>query len=176
MNGIRASSDPVPAASADPSQATNEVLRRLLNFLEIDDKSKHLADRLLALFVTHAEEIVVNFYHKVQTAAISPYVTDDAVKRLKPKQEAHWTALLSSDFGGVYAQSTRRVGIQHRDIALNAMWYVAGYAKLKLEFLKVIAATELSSEEKISLLVTLEKYTAADMALALSTYEGTILD
>ncbi len=27
-------------------------------------------------------------------------------------------------------QTVRRIWIQYRDIALNAMWYVAGYAKL----------------------------------------------
>jgi hypothetical protein len=163
-----------PAASA--GRGENDILGKMLQFLEIDDDEKESAKHLLKLFVEHGDDIVVNFYRKVQASAISSHVTDEAIERLKPKQKAHWSTLFGSDFGGDYARSVRRLGIQHRDIDLNVTWFVAGYAKLKLEFLKVIAATEIPPEKKNRLIATLEKYVAVDTALALSTYEALLLD
>ena len=85
-------------------------------------------------------------------------------------------ALFNSDFGRDYVQSVRRIGIQHRDIALNPSWYVAGYVKLKLELMQRIAALDVSPDKKICLMLTLEKYVAIDMALALTPYDSVILD
>ena len=61
-------------------------------------------------------------------------------------------------------------------IVVNAGLAGCGYAKLKLEFLKVIAATDLPPEKKIDLLATLEKYAAVDMALAFSSYDAVLID
>lgn len=156
--------------------AAEDITERLRDFLEIDDRSKQNARVLLALFTAHADDIVGEFYRKVQRSEISPHVTDDAVELLKAKQKAHWTALFSSDFGRGYAQSVRRAGIQHRDIALNPSWYVAGYAKLKIEFMQWIAMLDVPPDKKNGLITTLEKYVAIDMALALASYDSVILD
>lgn len=154
----------------------HDIVGQLRDFLEIDDVSKQYARVLLALFTTHADDIVSEFYRKVQRSEISPHVTNDSIERLKAKQKAHWTALFNFDFSRDYAQSVRRAGIQHRDIALNPTWYVAGYAKLKFELMKRIAALDASSDKKMCLTMTLEQYVAIDMALALASYDSVILD
>jgi methyl-accepting chemotaxis protein len=156
--------------------AADDVTERLRDFLEIDDSSKQNARVLLALLAAHADDIFTSFYRKVQRSEISPHITDDAIERLKAKQKAHWVALFSSDFSRGYAQSVRRIGIRHREVALNPSWYVAGYAKLKIELMQRVAALDVPPEKKTDLMTTLEKYVAMDMALALSCYDVDILD
>lgn len=112
---------------------------------------------LLTLFNMRADDIIGDFYRKMQRSVIGSYVTDDTVGRLILKQKAHWEALFKSNLSRAYVESVRRIGIRHRDIALNPSWYVAGYAKLKIELMKRIAALDASSDKKISLMMTLEK-------------------
>ncbi len=163
-------------SSISPRQQEHEVMGKLLRFLEVDDKSKETARELHELFAAQADEIVDQFYREIRAAGISSHITDEALACLKPKQMAHWAELFNSEFGDDYMQRSRRRGIRHRDIALNPLWYVAGYAKLAIEFLKVIAASDLAIEKKIDLIITLQKYVAIDMAFALSTYDATIVD
>jgi Protoglobin len=171
-----AGSQPANSSLAPSSGGADEIMAQLSNFLDIDDLSRQYARVLLALFTGCADDIVGEFYRKIQKSAIGSYITDDAIERLIPKQKAHWMALFNSDFGRDYVQSVRRIGIQHRDIALNPSWYVAGYVKLKLELMQRIAALDVSPDKKISLMLTLEKYVAIDMALALTPYDSVILD
>jgi hypothetical protein len=156
--------------------AADEITERLRNFLEIDAGSKQNARVLLELFALHFDDIIDGFYRKVQSSRISPHVTDDAIERLKAKQKAHWIELFSSDFDRGYAQSVRRIGIKHREIDLNTSWYVAGFAKLKVDLIRQIAAANVPPEKKVDLIITLEKYVAMDMALALASLSAEILD
>jgi hypothetical protein len=171
-----AGSQPANSPLAPSSGGADDTVAQLSDFLEIDDLSRQYARVLLALFTGCADDIISEFYRKVKKSVIGSYVTDDAVKRLVAKQKTHWTALFNSDFGRDYVQSVRRIGIQHRDIALNPSWYVAGYVKLKLGLMQRIAALDVSPERKICLMTTLEKYVAVDMALALAPYDSVILD
>ena len=171
-----AGSQPANSSLAPSSEAADDILAQLGDFLDIDDLSRQYARVLLTLFTGCADDIVGEFYRKIQKSAIGSYITDDAIERLIPKQKAHWMALFNSDFGRDYVQSVRRIGIQHRDITLNPSWYVAGYVKLKLELMQRIAALDVSPDKKICLMLTLEKYVAIDMALALTPYDSVILD
>jgi hypothetical protein len=112
----------------------------------------------------------------VRSCAISAHVTDAAVAVLKGKQKEQWAALFSGRFDTEYVNSVRRVGIRHRDISLNPMWYVAGYMTLKIAFTNVIAETALPPITKGRLIKTLDKFAAFDMALALSTYDAEVVD
>jgi len=161
---------------AGSNQEAHNIVEQLRDFIEIDDTSKQYARVLLALFTAHADDIVGEFYRKIQRSAIGSYVSDDAIDRLKPKQKAHWETLFNSDFNRDYVQSVRRIGIRHRDIALSPTWYVAGYAKLKIELMKRIAALDAPSDKNNCLMMTLEQYVAIDMALALASYDSVILD
>jgi hypothetical protein len=163
-------------AAAALNGTAHDLVAQLRDFLEIDDSSKQYARVLRALFAAHSDAIVDEFYRKVQKSAIGAHVSNDAIERLKPKQKAHWETLFNSDFGPGYAQSVRCIGIRHRDIELSPSWYVAGYVKLKIEFIEWIAMLDVPAEKKIGLVTTLEKYVAIDMALALASYDSVILD
>ena len=120
--------------------------------------------------------MIERFYAKVRTFDISPHVTDEAIARLKARQKDHWTALFGAQFDDAYVNSVRKIGIRHRDIALNPMWYVAGYMLLKIEFTRVVVEAPLPPITKGRLIKTLDKFAAYDMALALSTYDAAVLD
>ncbi len=120
--------------------------------------------------------MIERFYAKVRTHDISPHVTDEAIERLKERQKNHWASLFGAQFDEGYVNSVRKIGIRHRDIALNPMWYVAGYMLLKIEFTRVVVEAPLPPITKGRLIKTLDKFAAFDMALALSTYDAAVLD
>ena len=154
----------------------NNMIAELLRFIDIDDTTKERGPEIWQLLEPRADAIVGSFYHRVKTFDIGSEITDVAIERLKVKQKQHWAALFASQFGVEYANSVRRVGIQHRDIALSPMWYVLGYTTQKLAFIEVIADASLPPITKGRLLKALDKYIAFDMALALSAYSAALVD
>jgi len=152
------------------------MIPELLRFIEIDDETKRHGQEIWLLLEPHADAIVTNFYGRVKAFEISTHVTDAAIERLMTKQKQHWASLFASQFETVYANSVRRVGIKHRDIALSPMWYVLGYMVLKIAFTEVLAEAALPPIRKGRLIKTLDKYVAFDMALALSTYNAVVVD
>ena len=147
-----------------------------LRFIDIDADTKRRGQEIWALLAPRADDLIQAFYAKVCASDISSHVTEAAIERLKVKQKQHWASLFSSQFDEEYANSVRRVGIKHRDIALGPTWYVAGYMALKIAFSETIADSPLPPINKSRLLKALDKFVALDMALALSTYDAAVVD
>jgi hypothetical protein len=151
-------------------------IRRVLQFIQVDQKTVEAGQDIFSLFEPHAEEIFKRFYERIKAFGISPHIDDKVIARLIPHQRDHWMRLFVTNFSGQYAQSVRQVGIRHRDIELSPMWFIAGYTKLKLELLQIIVSSKLSPERKGALILALEKYVAVDMGLALSVYDSVVID
>lgn len=152
------------------------MISDILRFVEIDDETRSRGREIWQLIEPHADAIVTEFYDKVRTFDVNSHITEAAVERLKVKQKRHWTSLFGSKFDELYEQSVRQVGLKHRDIDLNPMWYVLGYMALKISFTEVLAEAALPPIKKGRLMKALDKYVALDMALALSTYGAVVLD
>lgn len=152
------------------------MIDRLLQFLEIDAETRASAFALSELLAPHFDAIIEDFYITVQQFDVNPHVTGRIVPTLKQKQKQHWLALFHSRFDDEFLTSISRIGVRHRDIDLNPMWYVAGYMRLKLSFIEVIIRSDLHPATKGQMLKTLDKYIAIDMAMALSAYNAVILD
>jgi hypothetical protein len=152
------------------------MIEKLFQFLNIDAETRASASLLSDLLVPHVDEVVEEFYNKVEDLGISAHIDSRAISALKQKQKQHWIALFQSQFQDDYFAGVRRIGVRHRDIELNPMWYVAGYMRLKLAFVEVVIRSHLPAVTKGQLVKTLDKYIAIDMALALSTYDAVILD
>jgi Protoglobin len=148
---------------------SGSVYQRLLDFLEIDGDTQARAKRLGRFLEPHLDSIIESFYAKVMAAHISSHVNLATVENLKASQKRHWRALFETTFNEDYIDSVRRVSAKHRDIDLDPMWYIAGYAMLKIEFTTVIVKAGLPIAEKGHLIKTLDKYVAIDMGLSLST-------
>jgi len=153
-----------------------EEIPELLRFIEIDDTTKQQGPEIWQLVEPYADGIITDFYRRVKTFEISSHITDPTIGRLIVKQKDHWAALFDSRFETDYANSVRRIGIQHHDVSLSPMWYVLGYLALKIAFTEVLAATALPPIRKGRLMMALEKYVAFDMALAMSTYSAVLFD
>jgi truncated hemoglobin YjbI len=165
-----------PRAMFTHTRTERPSLQQPLSFVGIGEGEKSLARLLWQLIAPHVDRIIDEFYAKVHEAQIMPSVNQRIVERLKVRQAEHWAALFGSAFDERYANSVRRIGIRHRDIALDPLWYVAGYMTMKIEMVNVIVATDLSPHEKGRMIKTLDKYIAIDMGLALSTYSASIVD
>jgi hypothetical protein len=152
------------------------MIEKLFQFLNIDAETRASASLLSDLLVPHVDEVVEEFYSKVEELDISAHIGSRTISTLKQKQKQHWIALFQSQFQDDYFAGVRRIGVRHRDIELNPMWYVAGYMRLKLAFVEVIIRSHLPAVTKGQLVKTLDKYIAIDMAFALSTYDAVILD
>lgn len=149
---------------------------KLLQFLDIDADERAAGVALSDLLTPHFERVIDDFYTAVQKFDINPHVTAATVPILKIKQKQHWMALFHSRFDDAFFASVTRIGVRHRDIGLNPMWYVAGYSRLKLAFTEIIVRSDFHVARKGHMLKTLEKFIAVDMALAVSAYDAVIVD
>jgi hypothetical protein len=152
------------------------TISNLATFLEFDDETKTRGNELWQLLQPHADVVIERFYEKVKAGAVSDRITDDVIERLKGRQKEHWTTLFAGRFDADYINSVRQVGIRHRDIALNPMWFVAGYMALKIAFTNVIAEAPLPPITKGRFIKMLDKFTAFDMAVAMSAYNAVLVD
>ena len=171
-------SDGRPAAGGrlPLDHAPNGLDRSLLDFSEIDAATMEQAVRLWEIVAPLLPTAIDAFYRRLRASAIGGVVTDGNVERLKQSQKAHWSQLFTGNFDDAYAASVRRVGIRHRDLHVDPMWFVAAYTALKIEFVNIVLNSDISAVEKGRLIRTLDKFVAIDMGLALSAYVADIID
>jgi hypothetical protein len=148
----------------------------LLRFLCIDEESQRYARRIWDIIEPKLDEAIDIFYAAIRNSPVGGLIPDDVLERLRPKQSEHWARLFTSNFDVVYANSVRRAGIRHRDIGLDAMWFIAAYMSLKAELTNLIVHADIPTTEKGRLVRTLDKYVAVDMGLAVSTYLAAVVD
>jgi len=152
------------------------MIAQLLRFIDIDDATRDRGPEIWQIIEPHADAIIADFYRRVKAFEVGSQIDEITVRRLMVKQKQHWQSLFDSHFGDIYANSVRRVGIQHRNVALSQMWYVAGYMGLKIAFTELLADAPLPPIKKGRLIKALDKYVAFDMAIALSTYDAVLVD
>ena len=152
------------------------MISQLLRFIDIKDDTIQLGPDLWHLLQPRVDDILQTFYEKVDSFHVNASPSGDAVGNLIRKQKQHWHSLFTAGFDEDYANSVRRLGMRHREINLDLMWYVLGYAALKIAFTEVIIDSQLPPITKGRMVKALEKYVAFDMALALSTYGATVVD
>lgn len=177
---VSAARKPVAAAgvlqrTTSRRPVTMQNIEHLIAFLEVDADTMVSAEILSDLLVPRLDEIIEDFYDHVQKHDVNVPVPDDIIPRLKEKQKQHWLRLFKSQFGADYCASARRIGLRHRDLDLDPAWYVAGYVRLKLAYIEVILRSGFSPVTKGRLIMTLEKYIAIDMAVALSAFDAVVL-
>ncbi len=151
-------------------------MNELIRFLEIDARARQYAKLLWPLVEDHAGDIIEKFYIEARKSDMEPALDDETISRLKLKQIEHWQALFSSKFDKQYFSRASLVGIKHCEIDLDPKWYIAGYNKIRGQFVKLILDSPLPTSTKSNLVATLDKYVALDMALALSSYSSWLVD
>ena len=148
----------------------------LLRYLGIDARARLLAQRLWQYIEGSSGEIFTSFYDSIHQQIPGLTLDEPTIERLKVKQREHWRALFNSDFDEHYKRSATMIGIKHHEIGLDLKWYVAGYAIIKAGIIERILEAPLPQSLKSALVITLEKYVAIDMSLALSAYSSWLVD
>ncbi len=151
-------------------------MEEIVRYLGIDERARLLARRLWTYIDAPSTEIIASFYHNTRQSGAGLMLDDPTIERLKVRQKEHWRALFNSEFDEHYQRSVTMIGIKHQEIGLDPKWYIAGYAIMKAGFAERVLDAPLPSRLKTALIVTLEKYVAIDMALALSTYSSWLVD
>lgn len=150
--------------------------RNQLEFLEIDQDARQFARRLWCIIEPQLGQTLDEFYQHLRQFGAGTLIPEAMVPRLKQKQHEHWKLLFTADFDHSYSNSARRVGIRHKEIELDAQWFISGYMALKFRFTSMVIHSVATPSEKGHLLRTLDKYVAVDMGLVLSTYLAGIVD
>jgi hypothetical protein len=162
--------------AARARRSMENTVSNLVTFLEIDEETRARGSELWELLQPHADAVVDRFYEKVKSGAISNRVTDEVIAHLKGKQKERRARLFAGRFDADYVNGVRQVGIRHRDITLNPMWFVAGYMALKIAFMNGIAESPLPPITKGRFIKMLDKYTVFNMAIAMSAYNAVLVD
>jgi len=149
---------------------------KLIRFLDIDPTAQLHAAAIWLLIEHRLDHTIETFYADMRHSDAALALSEQTVQRLKITQREHWRALFESRLDLQYFNSASLVGIRHSQIGLDPKWYIAGYARIKNDFARVILNAELPLATKASFLVTLDKYVALDMALAVSSYTSLLLD
>ena len=149
---------------------------KLIRFLDIDPTAQLHAAAIWLLIEHQLDHTIETFYADMRQSDAALALSERTVQRLKITQREHWRALFESRLDLQYFNSASLVGIRHSQIGLDPKWYIAGYARIKSDFARVILNAELPLATKASFLATLDKYVALDMALAVSSYTSLLLD
>lgn len=148
----------------------------LLESLEIDEETKADALQLWEIIGSKLPSALEVFYGKLRPSPYGTTLTNELVAELMERQARHWAMLFTSGFSPEYLSSARRIGIQHREAAVEVKWYIAAYMMLKMEFVDIIVRTNHSALAKGRIIRALDRYFAVDMGLALSTYTAGLID
>jgi len=149
---------------------------KLIRFLDIDPVARRHAAAIWSLIEHRIDHIIETFYADVRQSDAALALSDRTVQHLKVKQKDHWRALFESRLDLQYFNSASLIGIKHAEIGLDPKWYIAGYARIKSDFSRAILNASLPLTTKAAFIVTLDKYVALDMALAISSYTSLLVD
>lgn len=149
---------------------------KLIRFLDIDPAAQLHAAAIWRLIEHRIDPIIEVFYADVRQSDTALSLSDQTIVRLKVSQREHWRALFESRLDLQYFNSASLIGIRHAQIGLDPKWYIAGYARIKSDFSRIVLGADLPLITKAAFVVTLDKYVALDMALAVSSYTSLLLD
>ncbi len=151
-------------------------MERLIRFLNIDVEAKRDAAAIWPLIEHRVDPVIETFYAELRRSDSALPLSAQFVRRLKAKQKDNWHALFESRLDQQYFNSASLIGINHYEIGLDLKWYIAGYVRIKGDFSHAILDSSLPLTTGTSLVTTLDKYVALDMALAISSYTSLLVD
>jgi len=110
------------------TNASIEIAARL-DFLGLDDPTRARLKALAPQIEASVGPALGAFYDKVAaTPVLRGFFADKGhTDRARASQAAHWSRIVSADYGQDYGQSVRRIGAVHARIGLEPRWYIGGY-------------------------------------------------
>lgn len=151
-------------------------MKEIVRYLGIDTRTQLLAELLWGVLEEPSGEIIASFYRDIRQSNAGTLFDEASLDRLQNEQKEHWRALFTGQLDEHYQRSVNLIAIEHYELGLDPKWYIAGYALMKLRFTETLLKAALTQAMKETLIATLEKYIAIDMALALSIYSSWLVD
>lgn len=151
-------------------------MEKLIQFLDIDSDTMRRAQAIWPMIEPRTSYLIEELYVSARQFDCELALSDDTIDDLKTRQTAHWRTLFESRFDRDYINSASLIGIQHRELGIDAQWYIAGYNKVKSDLAQTILNAPLLLASKATLLATLDKYIALDMTLVVSSYTSWLVD
>lgn len=151
-------------------------MEALIDFLDIDSRSRRIATEIWPLIEPRMGDLIDAFYAGVGPFTVEPERTAQTVEHLKTAHTRHWKNLFESRFDEDYFRSASLIGIQHYEMGLHSKWHVVGYARMKNELSAELFRARLPRNSKAQAITTLNKYLALDMAISLSSYTCILIE
>ena len=153
------------------------MMTQIIRYLGIDTRTQLLAERLWEFLDEPSGQVIANFYRDTRQSEAGVLLGEQSLERFVLQQKEHWHSLFKSGFDEAYLRRASLIGIRHHELGLDPKWYIAGYALMKARFAEqLLLDPSMPLPLKSALIVTLEKYLAVDMALALSSYSAWLVD
>ena len=162
---------------------SNHALPERLGFMKLDDHARARIRSLQPVILEAIAPALDYFYEQVRAVPqTSRFFRDEQhLQGAHSRQQRHWAAIASGEFGSDYAEGVRTIGKIHAKIGLEPQWYIGGYALVTEHLIKAVVSDHLkhagrfSRPEKMgrelsASLAALVKAIMLDMDLSISIY------
>lgn len=119
-----------------------KMIEDRLRFLEIDDEVITELQGAKQLIEPELDRMLGEFYtHILNEPEVKRIFGDDkAIKHARTEQKAHWLqTLFGGKFKSAYFDKAERIGRSHARVGLTPNWYIGGYCKMLVQFVRHIA-------------------------------------
>lgn len=125
-------------------------------------------DKLWSFIAVEIEDILTDFYDRIENSAFRPLVENANLDILKHKQINHWRKLFLYPVEDEYEARLKRMHAYHFEIGLQTGQYIVSYLFLLNAFQKSILRQSAGPKEAFQLMQAMNAIVAGDIARAVS--------
>ena len=165
-----------------------DALSARLEFIGLDQGARETLRSVAPVIKESLGTALDGFYDKVRRTpeTLRFFSNHEHMSGAKSRQEDHWEAIASGDFGPAYERNVKAIGTAHARLGLEPRWYIGGYALILEELITAIVMNRCTKttrrfgfarkpdtaplERMAAELSTLVKAAMLDMDLSISIY------
>lgn len=119
-----------------------KIIKERLNFLEVDENTSELLDKLQVLLTSSIDDMLDRLYEQMFAVPElkNLFPNAETAKKERSAQKEHWLDILfSKDFGERHFANAKQIGAAHERIGLSLGWYVNVYCVMLNKFVRLAA-------------------------------------
>jgi len=151
-----------------------EIIEERLRFLEIDQDVIEELHNAKQLIEPELDWMLGEFYSHIldQPDVKRVFADDKALERARAAQKGHWLqTLFGGKFKSAYFDKVERIGRSHARVGLTPNWYIGGYCKMLVQFVRHIAVAAPKQDRDVSPIIeALCKAVLLDIDLVIHCY------
>ena len=120
------------------------LIEARLKFLEIGPKDTEELRNAKRILEPALEQMLSEFYAHISSEPelVRIFADDKSLERAREAQRKHWLqTLFGGRFGSVYFDKAEQIGRSHARVGLTPNWYIGGYCKMLVQFIRHISTT-----------------------------------